>query len=160
MHILQNPARSGFWRDQYKSLGIGVQVGFRNDKATALCDMRIPKVNQAGLYTGRCPHCSKCLDTMRYMRKYSSRFGNVVLTDERKQHILEFHPDIAGVVNEFADALSVPDKVARSVHDDTVIICYRFLPRRKRFLAIVVKTGKNPFILTAYLAKKPKSSTL
>jgi len=48
----------------------------------------------------------------------------------------------------------------RSVHDPLAIICYRFIPRRKRYLAIVVKTGERPFTLTAYLVKRLKGDTL
>ena len=95
-----------------------------------------------------------------HMRAYRSRFGKIVLTDERKQHILTFHPDVASVFAEFQLTLSEPNTIVSSVHDSSVHIYYRFLARRKRFLAIVVKTGKNPFILTAYLAKKPKSRML
>jgi len=58
---------------------------------------------------------------------------------------------VLGVVSSYAIS---------SVHNPAVIICYRLLARRKRYLAIVVKTGVHPFILTAYLARKPKRSIL
>ena len=92
--------------------------------------------------------------------RFASPYGIVTLTDERKTHIFAFHPDVASSLSYFADTLAHPDSVITSVHDSTVIICYRLLVRRKKYLAIVVKLVKHPFILTAYLAKKPKRSTL
>ena len=94
------------------------------------------------------------------MRNYDSPFGRVTLTDERLRHILSFHHDVTPCVRHFAETLRMPEHVAPSIHDQNVLICYRYLPRRKRFLAIVVKTGKNPLIVTAYLARKMKGGTL
>ncbi len=94
------------------------------------------------------------------MRYYGSPLGRITLTDERLQHILTFHPDVVSCVRFFGETLATPEHTGRSIHDPNAIICYRYLPRRKRFLAIVVKTGDHPFILTAYLAKKTKKGTL
>ena len=84
----------------------------------------------------------------------------VTLTDERKAHILTFHPDIIRHLSRFSETLANPDIAINSVHDSSVVICYRFLSRQKKYLAIVVRTGIHPFILTAYLAKKQKRSIL
>lgn len=92
--------------------------------------------------------------------RFSSPYGIITLTGERKAHIFAFHPDVARCLPHFAETLANPDSVIISVHDATVVIYYRFLTRRKRYLAIVVKLTQRPFILTAYLAKKPKRSTL
>lgn len=92
--------------------------------------------------------------------RFSSPYGIVTLTDERKAHIFAFHPDVARCLSYFSETLANPDITSVSVHDSTVIICYRFLSRRKKYLAIVVKLSQHPFVLTAYLAKKPKRSTL
>lgn len=92
--------------------------------------------------------------------RFSSSYGTITLTDERKAHILAFHPDVARCLPQFAETLANPDSIIASVHDATVVIYYRFLTRRKRYLAIVVKLSRHPFILTAYLAKKPKRSIL
>lgn len=94
------------------------------------------------------------------MRYYHSPFGRVALADERLQHILRFHPDVASCVRFFGETLEAPERTGKSVHDPDVIICYRYLPRRRRFLAIVIKTGDYPFVLTAYIAKKTKRGTL
>ena len=84
------------------------------------------------------------------MRSFDSPFGRVALTDERLQHVLIFHPDVASSLRHFPQALQEPERIVSSMHDQSVVICYRHLPRRKRFLAIVVKTGTYPFIVTAY----------
>ena len=84
----------------------------------------------------------------------------MTLTDERKRHILTFHPDVRPYVRYFAITLSNSERVVPSVHDSTVVIFYRLLPKPKKWLAIVVKTGEKPFILTAYLAKKPRKVIL
>ena len=98
-------------------------------------------------------------DMIELMR-FNSPYGIITLTDERKTHIFAFHPDVALCLPYFADTLVNPDMTTISAHDSTVIICYRLLARRKKYLAIVVKTGAHPFILTAYIAKKPKRSIL
>ena len=92
--------------------------------------------------------------------RFASPYGIVTLTDERKAHIFTFHPDVASCLPYFATTLANPGTTVVSTHDSTVVICYRLLTRRKKYLAIVVKTTKPPFVLTAYLAKKPKGSTL
>ncbi len=84
----------------------------------------------------------------------------VTLTDERCAHIFAFHPDVASCMPHFAETLTRPSTIIISAHDPTVVIFYRLLARRKKYLAVVVKTARHPFILTAYLAKKPKRSIL
>ncbi|MBI4093613.1 hypothetical protein HY417_01495, partial [Candidatus Kaiserbacteria bacterium] len=86
------------------------------------------------------------------MHTYDSPFGRITLTDERLRYILSFHPDVAPCTRYIVETLKIPEHIVPSVHDPNVLICYRYLPRRKRFLAIVVKTGEHPFIVTAYLA--------
>ena len=84
------------------------------------------------------------------MNQFDSRHGTITLTDERIRHIVQFHPDIKDCLPHFAKTLAEPEQEIRSVKDPLTIICYKFLPRRKKYLAIVVKTIQNPFILTAY----------
>ena len=94
------------------------------------------------------------------MRYFGSPFGRIAFTDERLRHILTFHPDVKSSLRYFAQTLQEPEQTVPAIHDHNVIICYRYIARRKRFLAIVVKIGDYPFIVTAYLAKKIKKSTL
>lgn len=92
--------------------------------------------------------------------RFNSPYGIITLTEERWAHITAFHPDVAHHFSNFAETLAKPGTTIRSVHSPEVVICYRFLARQKKYLAIVVKTTINPFILTAYLAKRPKRSIL
>ena len=97
---------------------------------------------------------------IRVMMRFESPYGHIVLTDERKQHILAYHHDMADCFRHFALTLAKPEREIRSVHDPLAIICYKFLPHRKKYLAIVVKTGVHPFVLTAYLVKRLRGATL
>lgn len=92
--------------------------------------------------------------------RFSSPYGIVTLTDERRAHIFAFHPDVAQCLRYFDDTLENPDITVISAHDPTVVICYHFLTRRKKYLAVVVKITRPPFVLTAYLAKRPKRSII
>lgn len=92
--------------------------------------------------------------------RLGSPYGFVAFTDERKRHILAFHPEVASCFRYFPQTLLHPDIIAHSIHDLSVVICYRYIPQKKKYLAIVIKTRPKPFILTAYLAKKPKRDTL
>lgn len=94
------------------------------------------------------------------MMRFKSPHGVVLLTEERKYHILKFHPDVGSYFRYFAAALAEPEHEVRSIHDSSVVICYRYIKHRRKYLAIVVKIGSHPFVLTAYLAKKPKRDTL
>jgi len=94
------------------------------------------------------------------MMRFDSSYGSVTLTDERRQHIFQFHPDIRSCLQYFAATLANPEHEVRSVKDPLTVICYKFLPHRKKHLAIVIKTIARPFVITAYLAKKPKKHTL
>jgi len=93
------------------------------------------------------------------MRQFKSLFGPIVLSNERLRHILRFHPDVRGSLRHFTSTLEAPDETLRSAHDPQVVMCYRYLPSRKRHLAIVVHVQKR-FIVTAYLARKRKRDTL
>ncbi len=94
------------------------------------------------------------------MRIFRSSWGPVELTDERKQHILLFHPDVASCLKFLGPTIFRPQKVLHSTHDIRVIICYSFLASRRQYLAVVIKLkpGGN-FVLTAYLAKKIKRTS-
>ena len=94
------------------------------------------------------------------MRKFASRFGLVILTYERERHILEFHPDVRKYLQHFGSTLADPEMTVGSKHDPAAVICYQYFPLRRRYLAIVVKTGSKPFIITAYVAKKSKGAKL
>lgn len=90
------------------------------------------------------------------MQRFDSPFGPVALTDERKEHVLAFHPDVRRCLRYFATVLAKPELIIPSTHNSGVVICYGVLPKTRKYLAVVVRTGSKPFILTAYVAKRPK----
>ncbi len=93
------------------------------------------------------------------MRVFRSLWGKIELTEERKRHIVTFHPDVAAYLKHFEATLLAPERVLRSKHDANALICYRRLMNKKLFLAIVVRLkANNNFILTAYLTNKIKST--
>ena len=87
-------------------------------------------------------------------------YGLVLLTKERLEHIVMYHPDVKPYTKYFSRVLAHPERATSSEKDSTVVICYGPLPRRRVYLAVVVKTGMHPFILTAYLSKKPRRAIL
>ena len=87
------------------------------------------------------------------MRSYGSSFGKVELTDERLQHILEFHPEIKGLQKYFATSLNDPHIIKPSKSDPQVYVFYRKITINK-FLAVVIKINARNFILTAYITNK------
>lgn len=94
------------------------------------------------------------------MKYYQSPYGPVALPDERVDHILFYHPDAKPFLSKIKEALQSPELTVPSEKDPSVIVCYRLIPRRKRYLAVVIKVGPHPFVVTAYLTKKPKRATL
>ena len=88
------------------------------------------------------------------MEIFESAFGRIELTEERASHILEFHPEVKGLLKQFKSTLQKPDIVRKSKFDDKVYIFYRLT--KQKFLAIVVKTNHRCFVLTAYLTDKPQ----
>lgn len=92
-------------------------------------------------------------DILLRMEQFDSVLGTIELTDERKRHIFQFHPEVKALRTQFSNTLSQPDFMRRSRFDPKVFIFYRALPQKK-YLAIAVKTDQRNFILTAYLTNK------
>ena len=92
---------------------------------------------------------------------FADERGNEVrLTDERRRHILQRHPEMAYQMQRFADTLAKPDAVTISRSSTAVNLYYRLYPDlrgRNRYLCIVVKRERtHSFILTAYLDRRIK----
>lgn len=83
------------------------------------------------------------------MERFHSPLGTVELTSERETHIFTFHPDVRLYRKRFAKCLAVPAIMRRSKFDEKAFILYGLLSANK-YLAIVVKTNRRNFILTAY----------
>ena len=90
------------------------------------------------------------------MDVFKSLFGKVELTAERWHHIVTFHPEIRSYRKTLQNVFAHPDTVRRSKLDSAVKICYLFIPKRNKYLAVVVKTNTRNFVLTAYLTSKIK----
>lgn len=90
--------------------------------------------------------------------QFNSIFGKVELTQERKKHIFEFHPEVRSYRKYFPETLTKPDVIRRSKSDQAVLILYKLL--QKKYLAIVIKTNKRNFVLTAYLTDKIQHQSL
>ncbi|MDP3727079.1 MAG: hypothetical protein Q8R35_00380 [bacterium] len=88
------------------------------------------------------------------MRRFAAyRVGEVELTDERWRHILVYHPDVRGFQKQIAATLATPDTIHRSRYDPKVLIFY-FRAVRSKYLAVVIKTNRRNFILTAYFTER------
>ena len=90
------------------------------------------------------------------MEMFASVFGHVELTVERWNHITTFHPEVRTHRKLLQKTLLNPDAVRNSKHDPSVKICYHAIPKRNKYLAVVVKIDKRNFILTAYSTGKIK----
>ncbi len=84
----------------------------------------------------------------------------VRLTDERLTHILE-HPEMKEMGAEIERVLAQPLLVRRSRSDEAVRLFYEFYAQTivgGKWLWVVVKYAVNDaFVVTAYLADKPKA---
>lgn len=91
------------------------------------------------------------------MKKYQSVLGKEIeLTEERKHHILTFHPDLVPHFDKFPEVFLSPDKVRVSVTDPKVLLFYKNFATigLDKYLCIPVKKNSRWFILTAYLTKR------
>ncbi|MBM4273751.1 MAG: hypothetical protein FJ134_04700 [Deltaproteobacteria bacterium] len=87
--------------------------------------------------------------------------GEVELTQERENHIIERHPELAADCHQLlADTLMSPDLVRRSVRLGNARLFSRWFPqvRGGKHLVVVVVTapapGRRHWIVTAYLARR------
>jgi hypothetical protein len=94
---------------------------------------------------------------LKILRDFLGR--RVRLTDERAAHILD-HPEMRDLESALAGTLRAPELAVESFSDETVLLCYRFVPETMvgdKWLCVVVKyPEEGAFVLTAYLTDKPK----
>jgi hypothetical protein len=89
--------------------------------------------------------------------RFKSKIRKIIeLTQERKNHIFEFHPDIKEYFSKISRVLKDPDQIRKSKHDPEVLLFYKYFAniRGGKYLAVVVKVNKRNFILTNYLTDK------
>jgi len=90
--------------------------------------------------------------------KFKSKIRRIIeLTEERKNHIIEYHPDIKPHLFKIPNALKHPDQIRKSRHNPEVLLFYKYFANIKKYLAVVVKIDKRNFILTCYLTDKIKT---
>jgi hypothetical protein len=85
---------------------------------------------------------------------FPSALGKTIeFTDERRAHILSFHPDVSPFLDRVADVLAHPDALRRSIQDPDVVLFYKFFPDilDGKYEVVVVKKNERCFILTVYL---------
>lgn len=101
----------------------------------------------------------------RCMRVFRDIFGKQIrLTDERLQHIKEFHPELKNQLTKIRETLLHPDRVVRSNSDPEVELHYRYFrvtPVGSKYLCVVVKSlASNYFVLTVYFTDTIKRGEL
>lgn len=96
------------------------------------------------------------------MQLISSLIGAVEVTQERKKHIVNAHPEIKSYFNKLPLVLRNPDEIRKSKIDPHVLLFYKYFARIKKgkYLAAAVKTNKRNFLLTAYLTDKIKAGEI
>ena len=90
-------------------------------------------------------------------QQFKSINGRIVeLTEERKKHIFEFHPELELYFAKVAETLKNPDEIRKSKHDREVLLFYKYFSKIKsgKYLVVVVKINQRNFILTCYLTDK------
>ncbi len=73
------------------------------------------------------------------LEDYKSR--EIRLTDERKEHLEDVHPELKGQINRVQETLKIPDFVFKSISDQEVELFYKFYkntPVTEKYLCVVV----------------------
>jgi len=94
---------------------------------------------------------------------FSSAIGKTVeLTDERREHILKYHPDVAPFLDRTEEVLAYPDAIRRSSQDSQVVLFYKFYPDilKGKYIVVVAKEEDRSFILTIYLTRSVRTGVI
>ena len=94
------------------------------------------------------------------VERFPSSIGkSIELTDERRQHICQHHPDLAPFFNRLGEVLTAPDEIRRTSDDPQVLLFYKFYPDilGGKYIAVAAKINDRSFILTAYLTRRLKT---
>lgn len=81
------------------------------------------------------------------------------LTDERRDHILTYHPDVGPFLDRVGEVLASPDLLRRSAQDPEVVLFYKFYSDilNGKYMVVVVKENQRSFILTVYLTNSTRT---
>ena len=88
---------------------------------------------------------------------------SIVLTEERLDHIVESHPELADAKRLIEETLGAPETIVESVSDARVNLYYRYYYATvvgDKHVCMVVHTAPKPFVLTAYLTDRVKKGTI
>lgn len=91
---------------------------------------------------------------------YKSIIGKKIeLTDERKQHILARHPDVAIHFSKVSKTLLKPDEIRVDKEDKNVLLFYRYFSKigSGKYLVVVIKLNERNFLLTLYSTRRIKT---
>ena len=95
---------------------------------------------------------------MRILSDYAGR--QIRLTDERMEHIIAEHPEMAELIQIAKQTLAGPEQVIKSSSDPESMLyyrSYRATPVGDKLACIVVKSiDDDPFVLTAYFTDRVK----
>ena len=88
----------------------------------------------------------------------------VRLTDERLDHILNDHPEMADQSERLGETLHNPDTIVRSKTDNDVELFYKLFastPVSSKYMCVVLKIKNNDiFIITAYFTDTVKKGAV
>ncbi|MGH7962358.1 MAG: hypothetical protein ACRERD_11135 [Candidatus Binatia bacterium] len=86
----------------------------------------------------------------------------VELTDERRQHIEQYHSDVLPFFDHIAEVLLTPEGIRKTLDDPQVLLFYKFYADilRGKYFVVVVKVNARSFVLTAYLARRLQTGEL
>lgn len=88
--------------------------------------------------------------------RWPSAISKVIeLRDERREHILRYHPDLRPFLDRLAQTVANPDQIRKSKDDPQVVLFYKFYGDilGGKYMVVVVKTNEQNFVLTAYFTK-------
>jgi len=91
--------------------------------------------------------------------KFKTVIGKTVeLTEERKDHLLEEHPELLEHFGKLKGVLLNPDEIRISKTDPQVLLFYCYFAKIKSglYITVVIKINKRNFILTAHMTDKVK----
>ena len=91
---------------------------------------------------------------------YKSIIGKKIeLTNERREHILARHPDVAIHFPKISKTLFEPDEVRADKEDKNVLLFYKYFSKigSGKYLVAVVKVNERSFLLTLYSTHRIKT---
>ncbi|NVM04880.1 MAG: hypothetical protein HWN67_21345 [Candidatus Helarchaeota archaeon] len=95
-------------------------------------------------------------------KDYKNR--EIRLTEERKIHLEDVHPEMKGQIDRVQETLKIPDFVFKSVSDQEVELfykCYKNTLVTEKYLCVVIKVLTDDlFIITAYFTDSIKKGEL